>query len=133
MCKDLYREEVKKWLQQMLEILMAERAKEERKEQISKLDALIQRHESLVPNVLQTQVKVDLYWKCYAYGDELAPHIEFLDGIMMSSTREIAPSCVDNVDELIERQEKALAQLETKRAIVNELIAKGKALLENPE
>lgn len=58
LCKDLYREEVKKWLQQMLEILMAERAKEERKEQISKLDALIQRHESLVPNVNQTQIKV---------------------------------------------------------------------------
>ncbi len=112
---------------------MAERAKEERKEQISKLDALIARHEALVPNVNQTQIKVDLYWKCYAYGDELAPHIEFLDGIMLSSTREIAPSCVDNVDELIERQEKALSQLETKRAIVNELISKGKALLENPD
>ena len=48
---------------------------------------------------------VDLYWKCYAYGDELKPHIEFLDGIMLSSTRDIAPSCVENVDELIERQE----------------------------
>ena len=133
LCKDLYREEVKKWLQQMLEILMAERAKEERKEQIAKLDALIQRHENLVPNVNQTQIKVDLYWKCYAYGDELAPHIEFLDGIMLSSTREIAPSCVENVEELIERQEKALSQLETKRNVVKELIAKGKALLENPE
>ncbi|TRY71682.1 hypothetical protein TCAL_11270 [Tigriopus californicus] len=133
LCKDLYREEVKKWLQQMLEILMAERAKEERKEQISKLDGLIERHENLVPNVNQTQIKVDLYWKCYAYGDELAPHIEFLDGIMLSSTREIAPSCVENVEELIERQEKALNQLETKRNVVKELIAKGKALLENPD
>ena len=117
----------------MLEILMAERAKEERKEQIAKLDALIERHENLVPNVNQTQIKVDLYWKCYAYGDELAPHIEFLDGIMLSSTREIAPSCVENVDELIERQEKARSQLETKKTVVNELIAKGKALLDNPE
>ena len=117
----------------MLEILMAERAKEERKEQISKLDGLIERHENLVPNVNATQIKVDLYWKCYAYGDELAPHIEFLDGIMLSSTREIAPSCVENVDELIERQEKSLSQLETKRNIVKELIMKGKALLENPE
>merc|ERR1712242_650598 len=76
---------------------------------------------------------VDLYWKCYAYGDELKPHIEFLDAIMMSSTRDIAPSCVENVDELIERQEKSLTQLETKRAVVNELIAKGNKLLENPD
>jgi len=133
LCKDLYREEVKKWLKEMLEILMAERAKEERKEQISKLDGLIERHESLVPNVNATQIKVDLYWKCYAYGDELAPHIEFLDGIMLSSTREIAPSCVENVDELIERQEKSLSQLESKRNVVKELITKGKALLENPD
>ena len=52
---------------------------------------------------------------------------------MLSSTRDIAPSCVENVDELIERQEKSLSQLETKRAVVKELIAKGKQLLENPE
>ena len=76
---------------------------------------------------------VDLYWKCYAYGDELKPHIEFLDGIMLSSTRDIAPSCVENVDELIERQEKSLVQLETKRAVVKELIEKGKKILENPD
>ena len=94
---------------------------------------MIKKHEELIPTVLKTQVKVDLYWKCYAYGDELKPHIEFLDGIMLSSTRDIAPSCVENVDELIERQEKSLSQLETKRAVVKELIAKGKQLLENPE
>merc|ERR1711993_104612 len=104
LCKDLEREEVKKWLQQILEILMAERSKEERSEQVQKLDAIIKKHEELIPTVLKTQVKVDLYWKCYAYGDELKPHIEFLDGIMLSSTRDIAPSCVENVDELTERQ-----------------------------
>ena len=133
LCKDLEREEIKKWLQQILEILMAERSKEERGDQNKKLEGLIKKHEELIPTVLTTQVKVDLYWKCYAYGDELKPHIEFLDGIMLSSTRDIAPSCVENVDELIERQEKSLSQLETKRAVVKDLIAKGKQLLENPE
>merc|ERR1719474_120502 len=76
---------------------------------------------------------VDLYWKCYAYGDELKPHVEFLDGIMLSSTREIAPSCVENVDELIERQEKSLSQLDSKRNIVTDLIDKGKVILQNPD
>merc|ERR1712050_434993 len=76
---------------------------------------------------------VDLYWKCYAYGDELKPHVEFLDGIMLSSTREIAPSCVENVDELIERQEKSLSQLDSKKSIVTDLIAKGKVILQNPD
>merc|ERR1712076_124674 len=32
---------------------------------------------------------------------------------MLSSTRDIAPSCVENVDELIERQEKSLVHLES--------------------
>ena len=112
---------------------MAERSKEERTGQNNRLDDLIAKHENLIPTVLTTQVKVDLYWKCYAYGDELKPHIEFLDGIMLSSTRDIAPSCIENVEELIERQEKSLNQLETKRSIVSELISKGKQLLENPE
>jgi len=133
LCKDLERAEVKKWLAQILEILMAERAKDQRKKEFEELEGLIKKHEELVPTVMKTQVMVDLYWKCYAYGDELKPHIEFLDGIMLSSTREIAPSCVENVDELIERQEKSLVQLETKRAVVRDLIEKGRKILENPD
>merc|ERR1712042_374791 len=133
LCKDLERAEVKKWLAQILEILMAERAKDRRKNEFEQLDALIKKHEELIPTVMKTQVMVDLYWKCYAYGDELKPHIEFLDGIMLSSTREIAPSCVENVDELIERQEKSLQQLDSKRNVVTDLIDKGKVILQNPD
>jgi len=133
LCKDLERTEVKKWLNQILEILMAERAKSQQESENEKLSGLIKKHEELIPTVQKTAVMVDLYWKCYAYGDELKPHIEFLDGIMMSSTRDIAPSCVENVDELIERQEKSLTQLDSKRGIVVDLIAKGKVILEHPD
>merc|ERR1712223_829651 len=133
LCKDLERAEVRKWLQQILEILMAERAKDQRNTEMGKLDTLIKKHEELIPNVQKTSVMVDLYWKCYAYGDELKPHVEFLDGIMLSSTRDIAPSCLENVDELIERQEKSLSQLDSKRNIVTDLIAKGKVILQNPD
>merc|ERR1711936_1087595 len=114
-------------------ILMAERSKDQQKTEGDKLDALIKKHEELIPNVQKTAVMVDLYWKCYAYGDELKPHVEFLDGIMLSSTRDIAPSCLENVDELIERQEKSLSQLDSKRNIVTDLIAKGKVILQNPD
>merc|ERR1712179_410430 len=124
---------VKKWLNQIPEILMAERAKSQQETENEKLGVLIKKHEELIPNVQKTSLMVDLYWKCYAYGDELKPHIEFLDGIMLSSTRDIAPSCVENVDELIERQEKSLVQLDTKRNVVNELIEKGRKILENPD
>merc|ERR1719511_84495 len=133
LCKDLERAGVKKWLAQILEILMAERAKDQKAKEGALLDGLIKKHEELIPSVQKTSVMVDLYWKCYAYGDELKPHIEFLDGIMLSSTRDIAPSCVENVDELIERQEKSLVQLETKRNVVKDLIDKGRKILENPD
>jgi len=133
LCKDLERTEVKKWLAQILEILMAERAKDQKKKENDQLEALIKKHEELIPNVQKTAVMVDLYWKCYAYGDELKPHVEFLDGIMLSSTRDIAPSCVENVDELIERQEKSLSQLDSKRNVVTDLIGKGKVILEHPD
>jgi len=133
LCKDLERAEVKKWLAQILEILMAEKAKNLRAQELALLEDLIKKHEELIPTVQKTTVMVDLYWKCYAYGDELKPHIEFLDAIMLSSTRDIAPSCVENVDELIERQEKSLVQLDTKRSVVKDLIEKGKKILENPD
>merc|ERR1711990_825017 len=88
LCKDLERTEVKKWLNQILEILMAERAKSQQETENEKLGVLIKKHEELIPNVQKTSLMVDLYWKCYAYGDELKPHIEFLDCIMLSSTQE---------------------------------------------
>merc|ERR1712203_1215399 len=117
----------------MGEILMAERAKSQQEKEHDLLDITIKKHEELIPTVMKTQVMVDLYWKCYAYGDEMKPHIEFLDGIMLSSTRDIAPSCVENVDELIERQEKSLVQLDSKKNVVVDLIAKGKVILEHPD
>merc|ERR1711874_217900 len=100
LCKDLERAEVRKWLQQILEILMAERAKDQKNNEFGKLDTLIKKHEELIPNVQKTAVMVDLYWKCYAYGDELKPHVEFLDGIMLSSTRDIPAAALANLESL---------------------------------
>jgi len=133
LCKDLEKSEVKQWLAKLLDILMNEKNKDLKAEENGKLEVLIQKHEQLIPTVSKTVVMVDLYWKCYAYGDELKPFIEFLENIMSSSTRDIAPSCLENVDELIERQEKSLMQLDTKRDSVKELIEQGKKILENPE
>merc|ERR1712192_105444 len=98
------RAEVKKWLHQILEILLAERAKSIQEKEHAILSELVKKHEELIPMVQKTSVMVDLYWRGYAY-----------------------------VDELIERQEKSLTQLDSKRGIVMELIDKGKKILEKPE
>merc|ERR1719223_1298163 len=45
LCKDLERAEVKKWLAHSLEILMAERAKDQRKNEFDKLEMVIKRQE----------------------------------------------------------------------------------------
>ena len=52
---------------------------------------------------------------------------------MRNSTRDIAPFCVANVDELIERQEKSISQLDSSRNVVVDLIGKGKVILEHPD
>ena len=56
MCKDLERAEVKKWLAHILEILMAERAKDQRADEFGKLEMVIKKHEELIPTVMKTQV-----------------------------------------------------------------------------
>ena len=81
---------MKKWLNQILEILMAERAKSQQETENEKLNVLIKKHEELIPSVQKTSVMVDLYWKCYAYGDKLKPHVKFLDDIVLSSTRHVS-------------------------------------------
>merc|ERR1719410_3253587 len=63
LCKDLERVEVKKWLQKVLEILMAERAKDQRQKETDLLDSLIKKHEELIPTVSKTQVMVELIEK----------------------------------------------------------------------
>merc|ERR1711931_241881 len=37
LCKDLEREEIKRWLKQILEILMAERSKEQKKDELNRI------------------------------------------------------------------------------------------------
>merc|ERR1719309_829168 len=49
LCKDLEREEIKRWLKQILEILMAERSKEERGDQNKKLEGLLLSTKNLFP------------------------------------------------------------------------------------
>merc|ERR1712106_1176836 len=49
---------------------------------------------------------VDLYWKCYAYGDELKPHIEFLDGILLSSTRDVVKDLIEKGTKILENPDK---------------------------
>merc|ERR1719145_199743 len=54
LCKDLERAEVKKWLHQILEILLAERAKSIQEKEHAILNELVKKHEELIPMVQKT-------------------------------------------------------------------------------
>merc|ERR1712076_160369 len=45
----------------------------------------------------------------------------------------MGPPLVLRMDELIERQEKSLSQLDSKKNVVTDLITKGKGILQNPD
>ena len=61
LCKDLERADIKKWLQQILEILMADRNSDMKNKEYKKLEDLVKKHEDLIPSVQKTSVMVDLY------------------------------------------------------------------------
>lgn len=132
MCKNLERAETKKWLQETLETLMKERAGEERKEEQKKLDMIIERHKSLIPRIQETLLKTECYWTCYSYGDDLMPVCELIDELKNRSVRDVVSANHEQTEEHIERQEKVITQLENKKRMVHEFIAKGERLMLDP-
>ena len=58
--KNLEKSETKKWLDEVKETLFKDRAGDERKEEHQRLEAVIERHQSLIPRVHETQVKSEV-------------------------------------------------------------------------
>jgi len=132
LCKNLERAETKKWLSETLETLMKERTADEQKAESSKLKAVVERHKTLIPKIQETLVKTECYWKCYSYGDDLIPIFEFIDDLRNKSVREVFSANSEQTEELIEKQDKVLNQLENKRKMVMDFISKGEKLMEDP-
>ncbi len=111
---------------------MKERAGEERKDEQRKLELLIERHKTLIPRIQETLIKTDCYWKCYSYGDDLLPIFEFIDDLRTRSVKDVQSGNHEQTEELMEKQEKVLTQLENRRRMVIEFIAKGDKLMQDP-
>ena len=58
--KNLEKSETKKWLDEVKETLFKDRAGDERKEEHQRLEAVIERHQTLIPRVHETQVKSEV-------------------------------------------------------------------------
>lgn len=131
--KSLEQSEVKDWLESTKETLMADRDAKSKGDEENKLKAVLGRFDALLPKVQDTKKACDSLWKAYQYTDELTPHMEWLVEKRVLATRDINSNSAGETEELIEKQEKVIDQLDKKRKVFQENIAKGTKLKDDPK
>jgi len=131
--KNLENSEVKEWLESTKETLMGDKDKKSKGDEESKLAAVLGRFDALVPKVADTKKACDSLWKAYQYTDELTPHMEWLIEKKVLATRDINSNSAGETEELVEKQEKVLDQIDKKRKVFQEIIAKGVKLRDDPK
>jgi len=133
LCKNLERTETKKWLREVMEVLFKDRNSDEKKEETGRLETVMERHLTLIPRVKETQVKSEVFWKCYEYGDDLVQIFEFIDDQRAKSVRDIVIPDSETTEEMIDKHGSIVRMMESKRKTVEEFIKKGEALMEDPK
>jgi len=131
LCKNLERADTRKWLSEVLEVLFRDRSADEKKEECKRLESVIERHVTLIPKVKETQVKSEVFWKCYEYGDDLVQIFEFIDDQRAKSSRDILIPDSEATEEFIDKHGAIVRLMENKRKTVEEFIKKGASLLED--
>jgi len=139
--RDLEKEGMKEWLDMMLEkvsmrvaddTVASSKDKEFKAIEKKKLQALIDRHNGLMPPTQETQAKVEVYARCYAYGDDIGPCLKTLEEMRHLSSKEIHPHNMNMVEEQIEKADKVIGIVESQRDEYEALLKRGKKLLQNP-
>jgi len=131
--KNLEKSDTKKWLDEVKETLFKDRAGDERKEEHQRLEAVIERHQTLIPRVHETQVKSEVFWKCYEYGDDLIQIFEFIDDQRAKSVRDVIIGDAEATEELMDKHGSIMRIMENKRKTVEEFVVKGERLMEDPK
>ncbi|KAG7167419.1 uncharacterized protein LOC121868280 [Homarus americanus] len=141
LCRDLEKEGMKEWLDMMLEKVamrvsdetaVSSKDKEFKASEKKKLQALVDRHNKLMPHTQETQAKVEIYARCYAYGDDISPCLKTLEEMRHLSVKEIHPHNMNMVEEQIEKAEKVIGIIDGQRETYEELLKRGKKILQNP-
>jgi len=131
--KGLEQSEVKDWLESTKETLMGDQDSKSKGAEEAKLNEVLGRYDKLLPRVAETKKSCDSLWKAYQYTDELTPHMEWLVEKKVLATRDINSNSAGETEELIEKQEKVIDQIDKKRKIFQENIAKGTKLKDDPK
>jgi len=140
--RDLEKEGMKAWLDMMLEKVatpsggegetISAKDKELKAAERKKLQTLIDRHDTLMPSTKETQAKVEVYARCYAYGDDIKPTVKTLDEMLHLSIKEIHPHNMSMVDEQIDKSDKVINTIEAQRDAYEELLKRGQKLIKLP-
>jgi len=131
LCKNLERADTRKWLSEVLEVLFRDRSADEKKDECKRLESVIERHVALMPKVKDTQVKSEVFWKCYEYGDDLVQIFEFIDDQRAKSVRDILIPDSEATEEFIDKHGSIVRLMENKRKTVEEFIKKGESLMDD--
>jgi len=139
--RDLEKEGMKAWLDMMLEKVaspssegetISAKNKEIKEKERKKLQGLVERHDTLMPSTKETQAKVEVYARCYAYGDDIKPTVKILDEMLHLSIKEIHPHNMSMVDEQIGKSEKVINTIDAQRDAYEELLKRGQKLIKLP-
>jgi len=138
LCRDLEKENMKEWLDMMLEKVATRAADEEGGKSVKdkelknaekkKLSELIERHNKLLPSTVETQAKVEMYARCYSYGDDIKPLVKILEENLWIATKDIHPHCMSMVEEQIEKAEKVIGIIVAQKGEYEEFMKKGTKL-----
>jgi len=131
--KNMEKADTKKWLDEVKETLFRDRAGDERKDEYTRLEAVIEKHQNLIPRVTETQVKSEVFWKCYEYGDDLIQIFEFIDDQRAKSVRDVIIGDTEATEELMDKHGSIMRIMDNKKKTVEEFIVKGEKLMEDPK
>lgn len=138
LCRDLEKEGMKEWLDMMLEKVamrvsdeggVSTRDKELRNAEKKKLQALIERHDKLMPPTIETQEKVEMFARCYSFGDDMKPTLKCLEEMRHLSSKDIHPHNMNMVEEQIEKAERNISTVESCKEQYEDLMKRGQKLL----
>jgi len=141
--RDLEKEGMKAWLDMMLEKVatkaggdsdtgLSSKDKELKAAEKKKLQDLIDRHDKLMPSTIETQQKVDVYARCYSYGDDIKPVLKTLEEMLHLAVKDIHPHNISMVGEQIDKAEKVIQTVNTQRDVYDDLFKRGQKLNSQP-
>jgi len=128
--KNMENGEVTEWLKNTRDTIASSSGKGKGDD---KLNEVLTRFDKLGPKVAETKTVADSLWQGYNYTDELTPHVEWLEDKKTLANRDINSNSAGETEELIEKQEKVVDQLDKKAKVVRAILEKGTTLMNKPK